>query len=401
VSPEEKNSLERFSRGEPIAVSVDRLERELAALWQEASRAGSGDGLSSSTELGATNAVARAALWNIIVPAHGAASLQETKRMVDDMAPAMPARVIVLARAEDDGADGGGAAGEAGPSRVQATIESNVVSRASGARVVYSEEITLTGRRDDDGHFGSLVRSLQIPGLPTATLWIDSTAVEEILTRDLLPLSDRLILDTGRCSHPGELGPIARLVAGRAERRIDVGDLGWLRLSGFRLLFAGLFDPPVGGAPLLGARRVTIEHRPGGATSALVLGSWLATQLGWTPVGAARQDGGALDFHLVRDPQRDPKPPAIELSLQPTVGECGTSGIVALTLETSSGETYAVRRTAGNHAEVSAPIAPPRSMKLDSRSDAELCVGALGPRGRDPLLARVLTLAGSMADLIG
>jgi len=39
-------------------------------------------------------------------------------------------------------------------------------------------------------------------------------------------------------------------------------------------------------------------------------------------------------------------------------------------------------------------------VKLDSRTDAELCVGALGPAGRDPLLRRVLPFAERLADLV-
>jgi hypothetical protein len=59
-----------------------------------------------------------------------------------------------------------------------------------------------------------------------------------------------------------------------------------------------------------------------------------------------------------------------------------------------------VRRTADNHAELTVPIAPPRTVKLDSRTDAELCVGALGPAGRDPLLRRVLPFAERLGDLV-
>jgi hypothetical protein len=44
-----------------------------------------------------------------------------------------------------------------------------------------------------------------------------------------------------------------------AATRAEVGDLGWLRLAGFRLTFAGLFDAPVGGGPLHAARHVEIE----------------------------------------------------------------------------------------------------------------------------------------------
>jgi hypothetical protein len=38
-------------------------------------------------------------------------------------------------------------------------------------------------------------------------------------------------------------------------------------------------------------------------------------------------------------------------------------------------------------------------VKLDSRSDAELCVAALGPAGRDPLLAQCLSYAARLCGL--
>jgi len=51
-----KSEIERFVRGEPIAVEVGEIERALGALWQQASAAGDAQ----------TTAVSRAALWNVI-----------------------------------------------------------------------------------------------------------------------------------------------------------------------------------------------------------------------------------------------------------------------------------------------------------------------------------------------
>ena len=42
------------------------------------------------------------------------------------------------------------------------------------------------------------------------------------------------------------------------------------------------------------------------------------------------------------------------------------------------------------------PIAPAKVVKLDAHADAELCVDALGRRGRDPLFARCLEYAGRL-----
>jgi glucose-6-phosphate dehydrogenase assembly protein OpcA len=376
-------ALEEFSHGASITVEVERIERALADLWKDASR-GQGEGT-----------VSRAALWNIVVATRGA-DLPATKTLADEIAPLLPARVLLLASEQDDDSS------SLAPDEVTASLESNVVSRASGSRVVYSEEITLRARRGEV-HFGGLVRALQVPGLPTALLWLDATMPQALLRRHLLAGAERLVVDTGRCDRPRELLEIqscADLTGGVQA----VADLGWLRLANFRLLFAGLFDAPVGGAPLRRARRVTIHHRPDSQASALLLAAWLAATLDWL-VGAAppvsRPDGG-LAFSFDRTGAAG----SVEVVLVPSPGECGTSGIVALELmatgpDGTGEELYAVRRTEQNHATLTLPIAPDRSVKLDSRRDAELCVAALGPAGRDPLFVRCLSLAARLVTSVG
>jgi glucose-6-phosphate dehydrogenase assembly protein OpcA len=380
------SAAERFSRGEPVAVEIDRIERAFADLWKAAGASGEGT-------------VSRAALWNIVVPTR-AQDLERTRKIVDELAPLMPARVLVLVEEPE------ASAGEDG---VRATIESNLVARSSGARVVYSEEITLSGRRGE-AHFGSLVRALLMPGLPTATLWADATMPEGLLRRQLMPATDRLILDTGTCGRPRQLIELQRCaeLAGTSP----VADLGWLRLKNIRLLFAGMFDAPVGGGPLLAARRVTIHHREGYEPSALLLTAWLASTLGWLfssaeAPSAAPADGappvaaGPRRFRFDRpDKQNAPlsAAPSVEIALATASGECGTSGIVGIELEAGDDRVFAVRRTEQNHATLTSPISPTRVIKLDSRRDAELCLAALGPAGRDPLFARCLALASRLAS---
>jgi len=350
------------------------IERAFADLWKTASA-------------GSEGTVSRAALWNIIVPTR-AQDLARTREIVDELAPLLPARVLVLAEEPETAASDEG---------VRASIESNIVARSSGARVVYSEEITLRGRRGD-ARFGSLVRALLIPGLPTATLWADASMPEALLRRQLLSATDRLVLDTRRCARPRELLEVQRC-ADLAGEGIAVTDLGWLRLKGFRVLFAGLFDAPVGGAPLEAARRVTVHHRAGAEPIALLLAAWLASTLGWLfAASEAPTAEGGPRFRF----DRAEKPP-VEVVLRASAGECGTSGVVALELESTgpAGDAlYAVRRTAQNHATLTSPIAPPRVVKLDSRRDAELCVTALGPAGRDPLFSRCLALASRLASAV-
>jgi hypothetical protein len=374
--------VERFSRGEAISVEIDRVERALTEMWTAATAGGEGT-------------VSRAALWNVVVPTREP-ELEETRVIVNALAPLMPARVLVLV--EEPGAAEPTA--ELTAADLRATIECNLVARASGARAVYSEEITLAGRRGD-AHFGPLVRALLMPGLPTATLWSDPTMPESLLRRQLLPVTDRLILDTGACTRPRQLLELQRCA--ELAGPIPVSDLGWLRLKSFRLLFAGLFDAPVGGGPLLTARRVRIHHRPGAEPSALLLAAWLASTMGWLFSSAEGTPSSAAEARFYFDrperPSSEKAPPAsVEIVLCASPGECGTSGIVGIELDAGNDRVFAVRRTEQNHATLSSPISPPRVVKLDSRADAELAVAALGPAGRDRLFPRCLALASRLAS---
>ena len=360
-------NFERFARGEPIAVVIGEIERELASLWQQASQTSG-------------SAVSRAVLWNLVVPTRGRAGLEQTKALCDALAPMVPVRAIALCI---DDASGGSA--------LTATIDTNVVAQPGGGRVVYCEEIALVGPPGSEAHFGAIVRALQVPGVRTATLWMDAAMPSALLAKELLPATRRLIIDTASCGRPMELRDL-EVLATRALPR-PVADLGWLRLGSLRLLFAGLFDPPVGGGPLRQASRLAVRYRAGGDVSALLVVAWLGLLLDWKPVQASDTADGGLRF----DFERQGGGP-VSAFLVPSAAACDRSAILAIEL-TSGRDEYAVIRTAVDQAEVRLPIAPPRTVKLDAASDAELCVAALGPRGRDPLFARCLAYAARLWSL--
>src|SRR5690242_12306149 len=65
-----------------IGVDAAAIERELAALWRASAEG--------------QEAVTRACLWNLIVRTEGAAELARAKQLIDAIAPAVPARVLLL-----------------------------------------------------------------------------------------------------------------------------------------------------------------------------------------------------------------------------------------------------------------------------------------------------------------
>jgi glucose-6-phosphate dehydrogenase assembly protein OpcA len=375
-----RGDVERFARGEPVAVEIGAIERHLAELWKQAR--------STDPAASAERPVSRAALWNVVVVARGRESLATRKQLVDEMAPALPTRAITLC------IDDAHPAAEGGARRgVEATVESNVVSHPGGGQMVYSEEITLVGPPGCEPHFGALVRGLCVAGVPTATFWLDPAVPEPTLGRELLPITDRLVLDTTACLRPRQLFELDRIAA-RAHP-LPVADLGWLRLGGLRSLFAGLFDPPVGGGPLARATRLDIRHLAGADALALMFVAWLGVRLGWRPLRASPTSDGGIRFELARgEGDRD----VVEARLIPDDGPCGKSGILAATIEAEN-DRYAVHRTAFDQTRLETPVAPPRVVKIDSYTDAELAVAALGPRGRDPLFVRCLAFARQLWSL--
>ncbi len=355
---------ERITRSEPVVVDAGAIETQLSELWK---RACTGE-----------PSVSRAALWNVIVVARGREALKARKQLVDEMTPALPARAIVLC-IDDDAATAAG--------RIEATVESNLVAHPEGGRLVYSEQITLIGPPGCEPHFGALVRGLGIPGIPHGGLLVEPALVGPALARELLPLADRVVLDSTACFRPQQLFELNGLTT-RAQP-VPVADLGWLRLGGLRSLFAGLFDPPVGGGPLAAATRLEVRHLTGSEAPALLFAAWLGVRLGWRPLRVIPAAEGGICCEVGRNEETVE---TLWAQLTPADGPCGRSGILSVTLEAGN-HRFSIHRTAIDETRLESTFAPQRVVKLDSYSDAELAVAALGPRGRDPLFARCLAFA--------
>ena len=108
---------------------------------------------------------------------------------------------------------------------------------------------------------------------------------------------------------------------------------------------------------------------------------------------AAETSDGGLRFDFERAGGEP-----VQAFVIPSAAACDRSAILGIELADGRDE-YVVTRTAVDEAEVRVPIAPPKTVKLDAASDAELCVAALGPRGRDPLYARCLAYAAQLWSL--
>lgn len=205
--------------------------------------------------------------------------IQETIAGLHDF---LPSRTIILIT--HDGYD---LAGEVTGPRYDVRVElKEQVTEADEANLRF-EVITIGADRREIGHLASLVTPLLAADLPDFLWWPGGDFVENQLFDDLLPVVDRLIIDTAHLGRSAEsIAAIRRILAKESGSPI-VGDLTWLRLEPWRQLIAQFFDPDDVQKSLDTIDQVTIryaevrEDGSSGLAAALLMSGWLGSRLGW------------------------------------------------------------------------------------------------------------------------
>ncbi len=186
------------------------------------------------------------------------------------------------------------------------------------------EVITIGADRSVMGHLASLVTPLLAADLTDFLWWPGGDFATSALFEELLPVVDRLIVDTAQLGR--EIGALAALRSVIVERSgsLIVGDFTWLRLQAWRELIAQFFDPPDVQKSLKAIDQVTIHYAEtrqdgsSGLAAAVMMAGWLGSRLGWevidplerqkrggfwAPLRASSDDGRGRDveLHLVPD----------------------------------------------------------------------------------------------------
>ncbi|MEO7117391.1 MAG: glucose-6-phosphate dehydrogenase assembly protein OpcA, partial [Candidatus Limnocylindrales bacterium] len=137
-----------------------------------------------------------------------------------------------------------------------------------------------------------------IHDLPVVLWWPDDPPFESRAFRDLAETADGVLVDSGTFRDDGVRG--LRGMQETVAAGHSTHDIGWMRLSLWRDLLAGLFDHPLLTSELSGCRHLRLDvSQPGSIvriSKAACFAGWLATALGWTvetPLHRAR-DGGSL-----------------------------------------------------------------------------------------------------------
>lgn len=235
-----------------LEVELAQIPAQLKALWDSDSRT-------------------RASLLNFVVYCQDTAAFEANTSLISRFVRNHACRAILL----------GDCPAHDHP-KVTAWVQAHCRITKAGAGEVCSEQITILAEgMSPEGVSNALLSNLDYD-LPLSLWWqgaLPSNGPSPLWVR-----VDRLLFDSQDWHNPLEsLARLQRIRAG-ANAQMAVADLNWTRTLGFRQALAECFDGAVTRPALNRILHVEIHHAAGSLSTAYLLVSWLAAQLGWTVV---------------------------------------------------------------------------------------------------------------------
>ena len=279
------------SRWHVRARSISECVAQLGQVWTMASERNERDDPS-----GALRVRMRTSVLTLVVVAPRPEIAERALAAINALHQRHPSRAIVVSPADPDG-----------PSTLDAHIYAECQLSDRSDAEMCTEQILIKTGGELSQHLSRVVTPLLIHDLPVVLWWPDDPAFGLRHFADVVGTADRLLVDSGSFNEDG-----GRRLAGLAtvvSEGVSVTDIGWLRLTLWRELLAGLFDHPLLTRELDHIKSVRIDFaRPTSTVrvskAAFYLG-WLASRLGWEvarPLAYGRGDEDVLrgSFRLGR-----------------------------------------------------------------------------------------------------
>jgi glucose-6-phosphate dehydrogenase assembly protein OpcA len=342
----------------------------------------------------------RTSVLTLVVVASRPETEERVLGTIGELAARHPSRTIVLAPGDPDG-----------PARLDARIFAACQVPERGGPQICTEQILLRTGGEADQHLAALVHPLLIHDLPVMLWWPDDPPFGHSRFSGLVGSCDRLLVDSGTFREDGGSGlaGLAALGVHGPRSVASIHDVGWLRLTRWRELLAGLFDHPLLAPELHEARSLRIDVlqpraglRP---TWGALFAGWVGAALGWsveTPL-APGGDGGTLAgaFHSGRgtipveirpaagSPDRDLHAPGSLLRVELKLGRRAHEVRARVTRQAD----HLLATADWQGAEVARRVGP-----LEAHGEAPYLAVALEHGGPDRMLGRAVALA---ARLLG
>ena len=351
-------------------VELGSIERELAAMWRM-----QGEGVPS--ERGP--AVVRSCVMNLVVCCSGTTQVEHLANVAAQVTTTIPARVVVAIEESS---------GDQEAIRAALSTRCALARGADAHRQICCEQIVLRAGGAMARRLPGAIVPLLLPDLPVVLWWPDQPCLTGDPGLRLVQHADWLVVDSGRFTQQ------AAQLEWLASLDRPIADIAWQRLRGWRELTARLFDARgfEDYPERISRIQVVCEGGDGCPVEGMLLGSWIASRLGWHP-GAA---SGDLTWHLVR-----PGGEAGDLHLTRQVATGRPGRVVSLVL-TAGDATFQLSRpgpdmlTGSVLMNATCPL--PRTARVVDRDEATLLARALQAGARDRIYDAALALA---ARLLG
>jgi glucose-6-phosphate dehydrogenase assembly protein OpcA len=362
-----------------IPADAGRVEQELRQLWRsEAEKSEAGPVLCSRT-------------LNLIVYCRSFADVQRATSLLDPIITQHPCRAIVVSPAAPDAEE-----------EIHTEVSASCLTSHGGNRYIGRELVSLAAKPAAQHRLASIVRALILPDLPVFLWWRDARLLQGELFQELSEVAERIIVDSAGLEDLS--ADWARVHALAQRPNLALSDLAWSRLTAWRQLIAQLFDGPARAAYLRQVERIVVEFghegsRPKIPADAVLLGAWLARQLGFRKSRAVKEEQAAAAWEFSRGDSR--------LRVELRRGKRPGSGVTAVFLSCGREEhaVFVVARSQdgkglATRAELPGQAAMRRLVRTGDESASRLVSSELEILGRDALYEEVLRVASELAPAL-
>ena len=361
-------------------IDVGQIERELTALWRQASEE-------------EDHGVIRSCILNLLVYVSNASEAAEMDDLLADITASHPCRAILIAAEDAD----------------EPSLEAQVTSRCTvpiGTRKqVCCEQVTITAAGSGLADVPSAVAPLLLSDLPVYLWWRPVPRTQDKpLFRKLADISDRVIIDSALFNDPhGDIASMATVLR-ETPRWTALSDLNWARLTAWRALLSGFYDVPEYRLLLDQLDEVVIEYAPQSVDSpvvsarALLLGGWLVSRLGWRPHSKrATRTADSTRFEFAIDDR------AISLDFKRTNRQIEPGHLALVTMQSKGNRSvvFTVRRSS-DAARIETSVSrddqkrAQRVLSYEALSEAELIGKELEILGHDKVYEQSVLSAGEL-----
>jgi glucose-6-phosphate dehydrogenase assembly protein OpcA len=242
-------------------VQLINLEKELLRLWDE--------------EQG--KKLTRAAFFNLVIYAEKSCGESDCLALIHSVVSKFPCRVFLIVH-------------EKKGNYLKTSLSSHNLSEGIFCEII---KIEVAGSLQERVPYIILPHIL--PDLPLYLLWTEDPGVENQILPQLEPFAKRVIFDVD--TYVDLQKTSQNLLSVMEELALEVGDLHWTAMKGWRKIFSSIFDTPRELEKLVSSKLIKITyHDPDHGKhlrSAAYFQGWMASRLGWRFKNIEKNEGNA------------------------------------------------------------------------------------------------------------